>query len=77
MTASQVARHLAAGLRRQRPDLPLVCLPVADGGDGTVEAAIAAGFERVTATVAGPVGNPVEAAYAVRGDTAVVELAEA
>jgi len=77
LSASQAADHLAAGLARHRPEIPLVTLPVADGGDGTAEAAIAAGFERRTARVAGPTGEPVEAVYAVRGDTAVVELAEA
>src|SRR5262245_52275134 len=77
LTASEVARHIAVGLERLRPGVPLVTLPVADGGDGTVDAAVSAGFDRVTVTVAGPTGEPVEASYAVRGDTAVVELAEA
>lgn len=77
LTAPEVAAHVAAGLRRARPDLPLTLLPVADGGDGTVDAAVAAGFARRTAVVAGPTGDPVRAAYAVRGDVAVVELAEA
>src|SRR5690242_12278887 len=77
LTAPEVAGHIAAGLRRARPGVPLTLLPVADGGDGTVEAAVAAGFSRRTAVVAGPTGEPVAAAYAVRGDVAVVELAEA
>src|SRR6478735_3868829 len=50
---------------------------VADGGDGTVAAAVAAGFERREARVTGPLGTPVTAAYAVRDTTAVVEMAEA
>ncbi|WP_344244250.1 glycerate kinase [Actinocorallia libanotica] len=77
LSASEAAARLAAGLARHRPGVPLVMLPVADGGDGTVEAAVAAGFTRRSARVAGPTGEPVEAGYAVRGDTAVVELAEA
>lgn len=77
LTASEVARHVAAGLERVRPGVPVVTLPVADGGDGTAEAAVAAGFERVTVEVTGPAGNPVTASYAVRGGTAVIELAEA
>ena len=44
-----------------------VVLPVADGGDGTLDAAIAAGFERVPVTVSGPTGEPVATAYARRG----------
>ncbi len=77
LTAVEVARHLTAGLRRVEPGLPVTELPVADGGDGTVDAAVAAGFERREALVAGPLGDPVRAAFAVRGDTAVVEMAEA
>lgn len=77
LTAVQVAEHVAAGLRRARPGLAVTALPVADGGDGTVDAAVAAGFERRTVRVTGPLGEPVEAAYALRGGTAVVEMAEA
>ncbi|MCD0451056.1 glycerate kinase [Actinocorallia sp. API 0066] len=77
LTASQVARHLAAGLSRQRPGIPLRSLPVADGGEGTVEAAVTAGFAAHTVAVSGPTGRPVEAVYAVREDVAVVELAQA
>ncbi|MBO2450434.1 glycerate kinase [Actinomadura barringtoniae] len=77
LTAVQVAEHVAAGLRRVRPDLPLVALPVADGGDGTVDAAVACGFARLRTSVTGPIGEPVTASYAVRDATAVIELAEA
>jgi glycerate 2-kinase len=77
LSAAQVAEHVAAGLQRGHPGLPVVAMPVADGGDGTVDAAVAAGFDRVTIAVQGPTGAPVTASYAVRGSTAVVELAEA
>ncbi|RFU43126.1 glycerate kinase, partial [Actinomadura logoneensis] len=77
LTAAEAAAHVAAGLRRVRPDVPLTPLLVADGGDGTVDAAVAAGFSRVRTAVTGPTGEPVVASYAVRGTTAVVELAEA
>ncbi|WP_051301506.1 glycerate kinase [Actinomadura rifamycini] len=77
LTAAEAARHLAAGLRRTRPDVPVVQLPVADGGDGTVDAAVAAGWRRIEAEVCGPVGRPVAASLALAGDVAVVELAEA
>ena len=43
LTAAEVAAHVAAGLGRVRPGLQTVQVPVADGGDGTVEAAEAAG----------------------------------
>ncbi|MFI6560242.1 glycerate kinase [Streptomyces sp. NPDC050534] len=77
LTAVQVAERVTAGLRRVVPDLPVEALPVADGGDGTVDAAVAAGFERREVRVAGPLGDEVTAAFALRGGTAVVEMAEA
>lgn len=77
LPAYDVAHAVALGLRRVRPDAEVECLPVADGGDGTLDAAVSAGFDRVPVTVAGPTGEPVETAYARRGDTAVVEMADA
>ncbi|NUR67636.1 MAG: glycerate kinase [Streptomyces sp.] len=77
LTAVQVAERVTAGLRRVAPGVDVAALPVADGGDGTVDAAVAAGFERHEIKVAGPLGQEVTAAFALRGDTAVVEMAEA
>ncbi|MGC0386199.1 glycerate kinase [Streptomyces sp. SAI-129] len=77
LTAVEVAERVTAGLRRVVPDVQVEALPVADGGDGTVAAAVAAGFERREVRVAGPLGDEVTAAYALREDTAVVEMAEA
>lgn len=77
LTAVQVAERVTAGLRRVVPDLEVETLPVADGGDGTVAAAVAAGFARREARVTGPLGTPVTAAFAVRDGVAVVEMAEA
>ncbi|WP_316755661.1 glycerate kinase [Streptomyces herbicida] len=77
LTAVEVAERVTAGLRRVVPGLEVESLPVADGGDGTVAAAVAAGFERREIRVAGPLGQEVTAAFALRGDTAVVEMAEA
>lgn len=77
LSAQGVAEALAQGLLRARPDAVVECLPVADGGDGTLEAAFSAGFERVPVTVTGPTGEPVATSYARRGSTAVVEMADA
>ncbi|WP_232839023.1 glycerate kinase [Streptomyces triticisoli] len=77
LTAVQVAERVTAGLRRVVPEVEVEALPVADGGDGTVAAAVEAGFERREVRVAGPLGDEVTAAFALRGDTAVVEMAEA
>ncbi|WP_190197688.1 glycerate kinase [Streptomyces djakartensis] len=77
LTAVEVAERVTAGLRRVVPGLEVEALPVADGGDGTVAAAVAAGFERREVRVAGPLGDEVTAAFALRDGTAVVEMAEA
>ncbi|RXS77720.1 glycerate kinase [Streptomyces sp. TM32] len=84
LTAVEVAEHVTAGLRRALPGLDVAAVPVADGGDGTVAAALAAGFTRHEARVTGPTGTPVTATFALRegaspagGGTAVVEMAEA
>ncbi|MFD0276948.1 glycerate kinase [Kitasatospora sp. NPDC127111] len=76
LEGAEVAARIAAGIRRVAPGADIRELPVADGGEGTLAAALAAGFHRVPAKVAGPTGLPVDAALAVRGDTAVVELAQ-
>ncbi|WP_222429504.1 glycerate kinase [Saccharopolyspora dendranthemae] len=77
LTAPEVAEAVAAGLREARPDVELRLAPVADGGDGTVEAALAAGYARMTVPVSGPTGYPVDTEIAYDGETAVVELASA
>jgi len=77
LTAVEVAERVSAGLRKAAPGVEIESLPVADGGDGTVAAAVAAGFERREVRVAGPLGHEVTAAFALRGETAVVEMAEA
>ncbi len=74
-TAGEAAAALAAGLRRARPDAEVVRLPVADGGEGTVAAALAAGFRPAKVTAEGPDGRPVQATFAIRDRTAVIELA--
>src|SRR3954454_936981 len=75
--AAEVAARVAAGLRGVVPDVDVREIPVADGGEGTLDAAEAAGFRRVPVRVAGPTGEPLESALAVRGTTAVVEMAAA
>lgn len=77
MRASDVAAHVAAGIREQSPGTEVLAVPVADGGDGTLDAAVAAGFHLVPVTAAGPTGEPVRTGYARQDRTAVVELADA
>jgi glycerate kinase len=75
LTAAEVADALAAGMRDAVPALETVKLPVADGGDGTVAAALSAGFDKIVVDTVGPTGEPIQAPYALQGDRAVVELA--
>jgi glycerate 2-kinase len=76
LTAREVAERIAAGIEAETPQVPVVLAPVADGGDGTVDAALAAGFERVQVRAEGPTGEPVDTAFAVREGVAVVEMAD-
>jgi glycerate 2-kinase len=75
--AAEVAVSLRSGLLAARPDLEVVCRPIADGGEGTVDAVVSAGFSRVPERVQGPTGESVLASYARRDGVAVVEMAEA
>ncbi|MGK8521138.1 glycerate kinase [Nocardia asteroides] len=75
LAAPEVAAALATGVRRTAPDAEIRQVPVADGGDGTVEAFLAAGWTRVEVTAPGPTGVPRHTCYARHGATAVVELA--
>lgn len=75
LSAAEVAEALGRGLAGAAASVTRV--PVADGGDGTLDAALAAGHARVPVTVTGPTGAPVRTAYARRGTSAVVELADA
>jgi glycerate kinase len=77
LSAAQAATAIEAGLRRARADVEVVRLPIGDGGAGTLAAVVAAGFERVAVPAAGPTGERVEAAIAVSGERAFVEMAEA
>jgi glycerate kinase len=77
LTAAEAAARIEAGLRAARPGLAVERVPVADGGDGTVAAAVAAGYRPVRLTVLGPAGQPVEAEFAWRDGTAIIEAAQA
>jgi glycerate kinase len=77
LSASEAAQSLGRGIKAALPETVIEEIPIADGGEGTLDAAIAAGFTKHFETVSGPTGLPVRAAYATRGNEAVIELAEA
>lgn len=79
-SARDAAEAIGLGVRRACPDVEVVLLPMADGGEGTVEALVAAtGGRLVEEVVTGPAGEPVKAVYGLldEGATAVIELAAA
>lgn len=79
-SAAEVAEALAMGFRRVLPDAELVLVPMADGGEGTVDALVAAtGGSKIELEVTGPLCEPVRAEYGILGDgcTAVIEMAAA
>lgn len=80
LSALAVAAAIEAGFREIFPDAEYRKLPVADGGEGTVQALIdASGGRRIELVVAGPLDEPVPAFYGLMGDggTAVIEMAAA
>jgi len=80
LSAHEVAAQIAAGFREVFPDADYVMVPLADGGEGTVQAMTAAtGGRMVSISVTGPLGTAVDAFYGLTGDgrTAIIEMAAA
>lgn len=80
LSALEVANAIEQGFREIWPDADYVKLPVADGGEGTVEAMVEATMGRIVEVdVTGPLGEPVTAFYGLSGDerTAFIEMAAA
>ena len=80
LTALEVCQAMEAGIRRVLPEVELVQLPMADGGEGTVQSLVdATKGKLLKAEVTGPLGKAVEAHYGILGDgvTGVIEMAEA
>lgn len=79
VSSAQAEEVVAEGVRRVWPDAQVSALPLADGGEGTLDAVAACGGEIVTCEVAGPLGKCVAARMLVDGEheSAVIEMAEA
>ena len=79
LSALEVAEAIAKGWASVYPDAEICLLPMADGGEGTVDALLAAtGGERRECQVRGPLGAPVQAHWGwLAGNTAVIEMAAA
>ena len=77
LSAEQVAQAIASGVTRARPDAVVRICPMADGGEGTLDAMLTGGGERRLLTVRGAAGPVREAATGLLGDgSAIVETAE-
>ena len=80
LTAAQVAQAIETGLKQVLPDAVYVKVPVADGGEGTLQSLVdATGGKLIETMVTGPMGEPVPACFGLLGDgeTAVIEMARA
>lgn len=79
VSSAQAEAAVAEGVRRVWPDAQVAALPLADGGEGTLDAVAACGGELVTCEVAGPLGKRASARMLVDGEreSAVIEMAEA
>ncbi|MGH8610348.1 MAG: glycerate kinase [Gammaproteobacteria bacterium] len=80
LTSLQVATAIEKGIKRVLPNAHCVKIPMADGGEGTVQSLVdATGGRIIRKQVTGPMGEPVNARFGLLGDgkTAVIEMAEA
>ncbi|ESU33554.1 hypothetical protein G3A_04965 [Bacillus sp. 17376] len=80
LTALEAATAIENGMKKVLPEATFVKVPMADGGEGTVQSLVdATGGKIITKTVTGPLGTPVQAFFGISGDekTAVIEMAAA
>ncbi len=80
LSAAQAASALARGVSAAAPDAQIIEVPMADGGEGTLDALVSAtSGRRISVEVTGPLGSPVNATFGLLGDgkTAVLEMAAA
>jgi glycerate kinase len=75
-SAPEVCAALRHGLAAALPEVDIVDVPVGDGGDGSLDALLSAGFAPVPVTACGPLGSPQPTRFGMRGVEAFVELAE-
>lgn len=78
MTAAEVCKIIKTEFLKADPTLDIRCMPIADGGEGTVDALLYAGGERIIVEVNDPYFNKIESFYGILPDgTAVIEMAAA
>ena len=78
MSAVEVCETVKSEFLKIIPDEEIICLPIADGGEGTVDALLFNGGERISVTVKDPYFNDIESFFGILPDgTAVIEMAAA
>lgn len=78
MSSLEICRIMERAILAQYPAAEVISVPVADGGEGTVDAFLTAlGGEKITVPVQGPLGEMVDGFYGRLGDTAFIEMAAA
>jgi len=78
LSAQEVSKNIALGIRDVIQNAEIEIAPMADGGEGTAEVICKTrGGKWVTCSVHGPLGDPIEASYVWLGESAVMEMSEA
>jgi len=80
MTAKEVCQAMEKGIKKVLPDADIISVPMADGGEGTMDSLVdATNGKKYAVEVTGPLGKQVTAHYGILGDqkTAIIEMAEA
>lgn len=80
LTSLEAGQAISSGIHRAIPDAEVIVRPIADGGEGTVEALVLGmNGKEVTVTVTGPLGTPVECTYGIleEQNTAIIEMSGA
>jgi len=76
-SSSDIATWIESGIHSVIPDCETIKIAIGDGGEGSLDAVLQAGFTAHSVEVSGPLGNPVSALIAIKGDTALIEMAQA
>ena len=76
-SSSDIATWIESGIHSVIPDCETIKIAIGDGGEGSLDAVLHAGFTAHTLEVLGPLGNPVTAQVAIKGDAAFIEMAQA
>lgn len=76
ISSSDACEAIKSGIEKAIPDATVICKPIADGGEGTLDALVSE-KRKIFVKVSGPLFSPVRACYGYAGDTAIIEMASA